>query len=296
MLMKKLKFLLEYALARLLAFLFSLLPWRALPAIAKFSSFFLPYVLPTRRAIVTRNLAQAFPEKSVGERQAIAHEFWRRIILTGLEFLKSTGGVTDWLKENVFLENVKALDDALAQGKGVLIHTGHFGNWELAGLAIPQAGYALCGVGRRQRNPYFDSWLNSLRSRFGMKVFNHHQAARETLSSLRANSCLAILIDHNLYQGGIFVDFFGRPASTTTLTALLHLKLGSPIIGFYPYRKNGKHYMRFEAIPTSAGQASDRDEAARQITRQLTAKMEDWIREDPANWLWGHDRWKRKPE
>ena len=296
---RDLKYLVEYFLVRLAVNIFSLLPWRALPSISRVFGFLAPWFMPARARLVVDNINFALPERGKRDCQKMAQVFWRNISLTMLESFKANSFGVQKIKDCSVLENEEVFRDALEQKKGVLLHTGHFGNWELAGDAITVSGYPLCVLGRKQRNPYVDRWLYHLRTRFGAKILDHHQAVRETQQWLKSNGCLGILMDHNLYKGGIFVDFFGKPAATTTLTALLHLRLGSPIVGVYSYRKNGKHYVRFEKINTEmdrAAAALDRNAQAKILTETLTRKIEDWVREDPANWLWGHNRWKRQPE
>ncbi len=255
-------------------------------------------VLPARRKIVLNNIRAVLPGVTNESCQKIAESFWRNIALTMLESLKATGFDAQRLKLCFVLENEEIIRNALALKKGVLLHTGHFGNWELAGYGLTLGGYPLCVLGRKQRNPYIDRWLTNVRTRLGARILDHHQAVRETQQWLKSNGCLAILMDHNLYQGGIFVDFFGKPASSTTLTALLHLRLGSPIVGVYSYRRGDKHHIRFETINVApvGAEGLDRNEQAKKVTEILTHKIEDWVREDPANWLLGHDRWKRQPE
>lgn len=288
------RFWIEFAFLRLGAWVFGCLPVAAIPRLARFLGPIASWTLYKRKQLAAKNLKRAFPDWPPSQARAAAAAFWVNIIQTVLECLSSTRRSSYWVHENVVLENEEVLKEALTQKRGVLLHTGHFGNWELDGMALAAKGYPLAGVGRKQKNPYADAWLMRWRSLYGRVMFNHHQVAREARQWLKSNGCLAIFSDHNLYKGGVFVDFFGTPAATTTLTALFHLKYGSPIVGVYHYRKNGKLICRFEHLYTPL--AGDREMQVRQLTEFLTKKIEDWVREDPANWLWGHNRWKRQPE
>lgn len=298
--MKVLKYQLEYSLVWILSCLARLLPWSTIPFFSRIGGYVISMLFAKRRRLVYENLKQAFPSWEQAERNHVAEIFWRNIIGTALECLRALHQDSSaWMLTNITLENTQILDAALKKGKGVLLHTGHFGNWEFAGARIALAGYPLAVVGRRQRNPYFDRWLLNYRCRTGMTIFNHHQAVRETQKWLRNNGCLGILADQNLYKGGIFVQLLGRPAATTTLTALLHFKLGSPIVGVFPYRKEGVHRIRFENIEIPDDIVSgnlDRAEKVAGATQYLTDRIDSWIRQDPPNWLWGHNRWKRQPE
>ncbi|MEK6544010.1 MAG: hypothetical protein AABZ44_06205 [Elusimicrobiota bacterium] len=285
---------LEFALFRLLLGLVALLPWSKLPAVSRVLGDAARCLLRRRNAIVLDNLSHAFPQAAPPWRAQVAKDFWRNIVLTILECLAIQPTRNRRLKKIAILENFDVLERALSCGKGTLIHTGHLGNWELNALRIAIEGIKVAGIGRKQKNPFFDAWLVGWREQFGSRAFSHHQVGKDVREWLASNGSLGILLDHNLYKGGIFVDFFGRPAATTTLTALLHIKYGSPIVGAYNYRKNGRLYCVFELIDTSA--VTPGKDAARQITEILTKKIEEWIRRDPANWLWGHSRWKRQPQ
>ncbi|MBI4063951.1 MAG: tetraacyldisaccharide 4'-kinase [Elusimicrobia bacterium] len=254
-------------------------------------------VLIRRDQLVKTNIRLAMPELSAAETQSVARNFWKNITATLLEWMKMAHVDRKWISENVTLENREAVDEALAKGRGALFHAGHFGNWELSNLAIAAAGYPVAGLVRTQKNPYLDAWHNAMRRRFGSKIFTHHQAIRETQRWLRANGCLGILSDHNLYKGGVFINFLGRPAATTTLTALLYFRTGSAIIGVYSARRNGKNIIRFEKInPPDYNETMDSNEKAQALTQFLAEHYERWVREEPSNWLWGHNRWKRSHE
>lgn len=295
--MRRLKHLLEYAILRVFAFLFSFIPWSVVPYLARALAALVPIALMRRTRLVKKNMRIAFPEWNERQLNEAAVEFWRRLMSMILEGLRVLHNGKPWVQKNVTVEGKEVLEAALKEGKGVLLHSGHLGNWEMCGTAIALAGFPLAVVGRIQKNLLVDEWLGKYRASMGLTIFNHHQAVRETQRWLRQNGCLAILGDHNLYKGGIFVNFFGRPAASTTLTALLHMKIGSPIVGIYCYRKNGIPRLRFENLDLKvSAPITDRTAYVSALTQRLTDVIEEWIRRDPPNWLWGHNRWKRQPE
>ncbi len=282
---------------RLLVGVVGLLPWAALPALARRLGFWAGLLATRRSQLVLDNIRSAFPGLGSREHQEIAGQFWRNITLTVLEIMRGCSSGRDWVQGHVQLENPQVLDEALKEGRGILLHCGHFANWETTGLGIAVHGYPMVVIARTQNNPYIDRWYNSKRCRFGVETFNHHQAVRETQDLLGRNGILAILMDQNLYKGGIFVDFFGRPAATTTITALLHYRTQSPIVGAYMCRREGRTYVRFERLELPVWNDSiSRKEKALRLTQWLTSKIEEWVRQEPANWLWGHNRWKRTGE
>ncbi|MFC1522079.1 lysophospholipid acyltransferase family protein [Elusimicrobiota bacterium] len=296
--MKKYRHLIEYLVLKTFLFIASILPWKSLPCIAGFFGF-LGHTLPwSRSRLVSRNLLIAFPDWKPEKRKEVAKVFWKRICFVALEAAKAISERAEWMSENVIIDNHDVFRDVLSRGKGAIIHTGHFGNWELSALGIAQSGYPLAALVRNQKNPYVDEWMVSFRSKYGCKVFGHHDVGREILTWAKKGGIIGILMDHNLYKGGIFVDFFKKPAATTTITALLHLKLGAPIIGVRSYRKDGKCRLHVEEIDLSNTvnqETVERSEKVRLLTQALTDIIETWVREDPANWLWGHNRWKRQP-
>ncbi|MBI4667834.1 MAG: lysophospholipid acyltransferase family protein [Elusimicrobia bacterium] len=295
--MRKLKHLLEYILVRLMAASAKCLPWRSLGPLAGILGPVAGACIFRRRRLVKNNLRLAMPDLDEVQIEETARAFWRNITLTALEWLKIGSLKKEWVLENIELQNRWVLDEALKQGRGVLCLSGHFANWEFGGSAITLNGYPLAVLGRTQKNRYLDRWHNANRNRLGIKIFNHHQAVRETLAWLKKGGCLGIMIDHNLYKGGIFVNFFNRPAATSSLIALLHLKTLSPIVGIYPGRSGRRLFVRFEKLDLPRlDDAADKGKKAAVLTQALTDEIEEWVRRDPANWLWGHNRWKRSSE
>ncbi|MBI4368697.1 MAG: lysophospholipid acyltransferase family protein [Elusimicrobia bacterium] len=293
----KFQFVLEYAAVRLLSWAVGLLPWSWLPGVASVASRAVSVLVAGRRGIAARNLALAFPEASPSERRLWEVEFWKNITLVVLEMLRMPGPCEEWIRDNIIFDNKEVMDLAMAQGRGVIIHTAHFDNWEMAGLALSLAGYPVAVVGKVQKNPYLNAWHNGSRSRFGLTVISHRQAVRQTQDHLAAGGVLAILMDQNLYKGGVFVKFFSHWAATSTLTAFLFFKMKCPMIGIYMYRKDGNHHIRFEQVAWPEEQAAlTKIQRTYRLTQYLTSLLESWIRRDPSNWLWGHNRWKRGHE
>ena len=191
-------------------------------------------------------------------------------------------------------ENFEAVEKLIASGRGGILHTGHLGNWEVAGTSIAPLRSKLAGIARHIKNPLIDRWLLETRQMRGNKVIYHHDPFFSAARHIKHGGFVGILMDQNLHQGGVFVPFFGRPAATTTLTALLAVKLGCPVIGFNIWREGPQIVGRFEE-PLYARRNSDPEQETLRMTAELTGILEKWIRQRPDNWLWGHNRWKRVP-
>lgn len=294
--MRTLKYFFEFVLVRTLTGLFGLLSWKNIESLSRLLAPLICFAVASRRRLVLANLKLAFPELGQERRDEIAREFWRRVTLTTFEWLRISVLSKEQLESCAVFENPEVLDVALREGRGVLLHSAHLGNWELGALRI-SAAYPVAAVVRVQKNPFLDRWHNNNRRRFGMHLLTHHQAIKETQEWLKNRGCVGILMDQNLYKGGVFVDFFGIPAATTTLTALLHLRTASPIVGVHVRREGLRQILRFERLQATAQEfPQSKTERAHELTRRLTAQIESWVRAHPEDWLWGHNRWKRRHE
>ena len=128
-----------------------------------------------------------------------------------------------------------------------------------------------------------------------MKIILHRQAVKATLGCLRRGECVGILMDQNLYTGGVFVNFFGRPAATTTLPALLYLKTGCPVILIHTLREGDR--FRVVYSPPFEFPPMEKSEASIHLYTQIISDgFEALVRQYPENWFWIHNRWKRRPE
>ena len=195
----------------------------------------------------------------------------------------------------VKLENFHLLDEALAKGRGAIVVLAHMGNWEVGGLAVSLKGYDLSSIARPIENPFLDAYVNRLRSSTGQEIIPKHRAVRSMADSLKSNKILAILADQNARKNGIFVPFFGRPASTVRSPALMALKYGAPILAVKTFRSGRSEYRCVMTPEIPIPQGMDREKAIEKITTDVTARLEGFIREHPEQWMWLHARWKTKP-
>jgi KDO2-lipid IV(A) lauroyltransferase len=195
----------------------------------------------------------------------------------------------------VDVEGREHAQDAVSGATGAVMLTGHLGNWEMAGVV---QGYAFGSVGvvaRPLDNPALDRKLCDFRAKTGNVVIYKQRALQRVLRLLRERKSVAILIDQNVIEGGVFVEFFGRPAATTTVAAALALKTGAPILpGFAVLLPNGRYRMLYRP-PVRYQPTGDRQTDLQRLTQQLTSIIEAEIRERPEQWLWLHRRWKTQP-
>jgi KDO2-lipid IV(A) lauroyltransferase len=196
----------------------------------------------------------------------------------------------------VKLENFHLLDEALSRGRGAIVVLAHMGNWEVTGLAVSRKGYDLSSIARPIENPFLDAYVNRLRKSTGQEIIPKHRAVRSMAESLKANKILAILADQNARKNGVFVPFFGRPASTVRSPALMALKYGAPILAANCYRSGRNEYRVILTPEIPIPKGPDREKLVERITADVTARLEGFIRQHPEQWMWLHARWKTKPE
>jgi KDO2-lipid IV(A) lauroyltransferase len=194
------------------------------------------------------------------------------------------------------IEGVEHMQAARAEGRGVIAASGHFGNWELQAVAsVPLVGH-ISMIARPLDNPALDRRLVRLRTAGGNTVFYKQKAIARVLTALREGDIVAILIDQNVQaKDGIFVSFFGRPACTTTVAAAIALKTRCAIVPVHCILQPGGRYRMVYGPPVEWAGTGRRDEDVAALTQHLTKVIEDWVRENPEQWLWLHRRWKTMP-
>ena len=249
-----------------------------------------------RKHVVERQIAAAFPELSQAKVIEIARETYRHLGRSSIEtaLLDSIGAdAFQRLVETV--EGWDLLEDAMASGKGVVLVSGHVGNWELGGAYIAARGIPLDAIARGMANPLFDEWLNRTREQMGMKIVHDSEAVRRTPRSLRAGRAVGFVADQGvLGLASTFVPFFGRPAKTPRGAAVFALRFEVPVLFVVALRKpNGRYRLVIEPVEIAATGDKDRDVDA--IVARYTEILEKWVRVAPAQYFWHHRRWKRQP-
>lgn len=193
-------------------------------------------------------------------------------------------------------EGVEHLLSAAAAGRGVLVFSGHFGHWEMVALLQHRLGVPMTMVVSPLVNRRWDRFITRLRSAPGNTILSKRNAARPILKALRDGKAIAILIDQNVRgEGGLFVDFFGRPASTTPALATLAFRSGAPIVPVFSwFRPDGRLQVSYRPPITAVRRGAIEDDV-RDLTRACTGLLEEEIRRRPECWLWMHDRWRTRP-
>jgi Kdo2-lipid IVA lauroyltransferase/acyltransferase len=201
----------------------------------------------------------------------------------------------DNVERYAILENEKHFFRALAQGKGVIVLTAHFGNWELMSAVVSLR----CGGGsivvRPLDFPPADRILEELRSRFNSEIIPKQKGARRILAALRKGRAVGILLDQNVdWYEGIFVDFLGRTACTNKGLALIALKTGVPVVPTLTIRRPQGGYRVVFLPPVEPQRTGDPQRDVEDTTARYAAVLSRVIQAHPDHWFWFHRRWKTR--
>jgi KDO2-lipid IV(A) lauroyltransferase len=251
----------------------------------------------THRRVAVKNLERSRGVCPPDEIPEFVHRVYENIGLTLAEMLVMPR-LLDGLLERVRLERFHVVDDVRRLGKGMITVIGHLGNWELIGLAVCAAGHPLHSLARPIENPWVDRYLNRFRGQTGQRIVSKYRALGEMVRVVKANEILIVQVDQDARKHGIYVDFFGRPASTHRSPAVLSLKYGTPIVVANIFRQDGLHHCVL-SDPILPDAFRSRPDPVRALTQAYTEKFEECVRAHPDQWFWLHDRWKtaeRKPE
>lgn len=251
--------------------------------------------LGIRYAVVERHLRAAFPELSPGEREELAIASYRHLGRTTIETALLPGfsrrRVLDLFEA---VEGWSIVEERLARGKGLIVVTGHLGNWELGGAYVAARGLPIEAIARHMANPLFDRYLTETRERIGMEIVHDEDAVRRVPRALRAGEIVAMVMD----QGAVglastWVPFFGRMAKTPRGPAVFALRLGTPMVfGVAVRQPSGRYRLSFEPIDTE--RRADLDTDVDRIVTEYTRVLERWVRAYPEQYFWQHRRWKHQ--
>jgi Kdo2-lipid IVA lauroyltransferase/acyltransferase len=244
-----------------------------------------------------RNLELAFPGISEDERASILRGCFKSLGRLLGEFSQFPHTTPESLRQIIEFEGLENLEAARAQGRGVIVFTAHLGAWELLSFALSAFGYPMSFLVRRIDNPQVEHLVEKTRTRFGNRSIDKRAAARPIMRVLRQGDIVGILIDLNTHQHeGVFVNFFGIPASTTTSLAKLALRTEAAVIPFFmPWDKQRQRFLMRIDPPLAITRTGNEDDDVRRLTSLFTSVIEGYVRRYPDQWLWIHKRWNTRP-
>src|ERR1700751_1148206 len=257
------------------------------------------YLLHFRlRQVGMRNLAMAFPEKSLAERKKILRGEFTSLGRQLAELCQFPRYAPHNIDEVVVYDGLENYERAYARGKGVLFLTAHFGGWELSAFAHSLHGHWVNIVMRPMDNPYLDRLRQHYRTRHGNKVVPKDDFVRGLLAAMRAGETVGILMDTNMTPPqGVFVDYFGIPACTASGLARIALRTDAAVVPTFTIWDSAlkKYRLRFDPA-VELIRTGDLEADIIANTQKFTKVIEDYVRKYPEQWLWVHRRWKTRPE
>ena len=244
------------------------------------------------RRIAHQNIAQAFPGRSRRERRAIARGAFVHFGRLLVDLLKFSTLSKKAMLARVEFDGEDRARLAYAQGRGVLFFTGHFGFWELHALVHALRLEPFSVIARPLDNPYLNTLLEQIRQRTGNPVIYRQGMIRPVMRTLQAGHGIAVLIDQHIQpRDAVTVDFFDRPAATTSAIAALALRTGAPVVPCFALPLGDHRYRMVYEHPIEPPEAES-EHAIRDFTQRCTDVLEMYVRRHPELWLWMHRRWR----
>jgi KDO2-lipid IV(A) lauroyltransferase len=290
----------------LMRVLFTFIPQRAFPFIAHYLEVISRPFSRRWRRIAMENLTLSLgKEKSREEIEYIHHACFREVGLSFCEMVSAmvslfrSPSVLNELKEKFILEGEENLKRALSKGKGVIGLCAHFGNFTLMGAGLTSRGYPYALVVRPTDESRVEAYFQKWRDRLGydsIPALPRSQAVRQSLLALRKNKILALFADQNKGKGGVFVDFFGRPAGTVVGPAVMSLRTGAPIVPMFNVRVGVNKHKVIIGPPIELEISGNQEKDVLAVTAKITKVIEEFVRRYPTHWWWFHNRWKSKPK
>jgi KDO2-lipid IV(A) lauroyltransferase len=256
------------------------------------------YCMPERRRIAFINLDIAFGDAlAKQEKERIAKVSFQNFAAFIFDFLKLAQMSPEERSRYIEIQGEQHLKEALSLGRGVLAVSAHFGNFPLLLTAMSLKGYPVKVVTRHFKSAWADRLYTGLLNRFGTGTFPRDKVAAHILKALKNKGIVGYVLDQNMQnENGIFVNFFGRQACTIKGLATLAGRYASPIVpAFIVSEPSGLHriYIEKSYVPDDPKGLKEKEF---ELTQRYTALIEEWIRRYPEQWLWGHRRWKTRPE
>jgi KDO2-lipid IV(A) lauroyltransferase len=244
------------------------------------------------RRIAERNLAVAFPVRSAAERRAIARDAFKHFGRLLFELLKFSSLTPAAMLARSEFDGEDRARLAYAQGKGVLFFTGHFGFWELHAIVHALQLEPIGVLARALDNGRLNGLLEDIRQHTGNSVIYRQGTIRRVMRMLHAGHGVALLIDQHIQgRDAVQVDFFERPAATTSALAALALRTGAPVVPVFALPIGRGRYRMIYEHPVEPPD-SETEHAIRDFTQRCTDVLEMYVRRHPDLWLWMHRRWR----
>jgi len=259
----------------------------------------LAWTMGVRRRIVLDNLRLAFPEKTPGERRAIARATYRNLGRMAAEFLLVPRMTREELERAFVYDGWERYEEARARKKGVIVCTAHFGNFEVLAAVHALRGMPITVISRRMGKSGANDLWRRVRARSGVEdlVVQKGETLKAARRALEQGRVLGYVIDQNQpRRRAVFPSFFGVPAATSPTPAILALRTGAAVVfSLTVPLEDGRHLVVIEG-PLEVPHTGDRERDVLSFMQDLNDRLERRVREHPDQWYWLHRRWKTRPE
>lgn len=281
-----------YLVLRVLIMVIDMFPYRMAPAIAKVLGRVIRTIDRKHVRIAAKNLEKSSGVCAPGQIPAFTEKVYESVARGFIEMLM----LPRLMKRHEVSRYVKMLrfdvfDRLRREGRGIIVVIGHLGNWEIGGLATSLAGYPLHSLARPIDNPWIDRYLLRFRTQTGQHVIPRDGALGKMVRVLQRGDMLVVQVDQDARQVGVYVNFFGRAASTHRAPATLSLKYNTPIVLVNTYREGLMNYAVC-SDPLYPDAYRDRPDPVKALTQAYSDRFEEFVRQHPEQWFWMHDRWK----
>jgi KDO2-lipid IV(A) lauroyltransferase len=285
---------LEYILFLILEKTVPILPLSFSHFLAEIYAYVFYYIIPIRKKTAISNLKLAFPEKDEKEIHKIVKGVYKNVLIVIFEFFYMRKLKTEGLKSIISVTNPEKYEECLARGKGVVVVSAHFGNWELMAHGVARViGHPVYVIVKKQSNEKLDVRINEIRESGGNKMIEMQNAPRGVLTALRENKIVAILGDQTAPKdNSVKVHFFVDGVPTFEGAARFAIKTGASVLFAAPVRNKDYSYTVEMKEIDMAKYKDYTDENIKALTQEHTSMLEAAIRKNPDHWLWFHRRFK----
>ena len=251
------------------------------------------YIIPIRKQTVFENLRKAFPEFDEEKIKEVAFNCYRSVLISFFEILYMQKMSRSEIINMLNIENADLIIKNHQYGKGVILLSAHFGNWELIATSVSaRINIPFHVVVKHQSNPYVDRKINSIRIRWGNEIVPLGISIRNIYKELKNKNLVAMVADQRGPADGLRIKFFGLDTAVYTGPAMLAIKTGTPLIYGITIRQPDYSYkvvlekIDVESLP------DNEDEKVKEVSQRLASFLEKYIRQYPEQWLWMHKIWK----
>lgn len=251
------------------------------------------YLIPIRKQVTKENLKHAFPDYSDKKIDQIAYNSYKSFLITFVEILYLPWLTLEQIKKMISFENIQLIKQLYDKQNGVILMSGHFGNWEyIATSGAANLNLKFSVVVKPQRNQFVDRWMNKARTKWNNEVIPLGLSIRNIYSVLANKGIIAMVADQRGPEESIKLEFFGRKTSVYTGPAVLSIKTNAPIVYSLAVRQKDYSYKAEVTEISRENLPEDYDEKVKVLSERILRYLEDYIKKYPEQWLWMHRRWK----